>query len=134
MAMLRPQAAKDKGVFDTLLHKLEETTGAKAHAAELKSVFRACEKLAMDRDANEQLGNPNLMFDIVRGALVFDNLDSMQLALHQLLSAAFNLESLASELGDAVAPLRSPLPRLRLGRIKNRYSCPTEGGCRVTCS
>ena len=123
------QAAKDKDVFDTLLHKLEETTGAKAHAADLKSVFRACEKLAMEQDANEQLGNPNRMFDIVRGALVFDDLDSMQLALHQLLSAALNLEPLAVEyLGDAVAPLRSPLPRLRLVRIKNRYSCPTEGG------
>ena len=127
-AELRSQAGKVKPQFDAFVEALATKCGAEKTAAPLKGAWRAIEKMALRvESAGEKCGalkdgplDAAPLCDVLRGSLQCKDFT-------MLLTAFELLEALDAEFGD-VAQARGLTQRIRLLRIKDRFTAPTAGG------
>ena len=127
-AELRSQAGKVKPRFDAFLAALATKCGAERTAAPLKGAWRAIEKMALRvGSAGEKCGalkdgplDATPLCDVLRGSLRCKDFT-------MLLTAFELLEALDNEFGD-VSQARGLTQRIRLLRIKDRFTAPTSGG------
>jgi len=125
---LRSQAGKVKPHFDAFVTALATKCGAEKSAAPLKGAWRAIEKMALRVESTgEKCGalkdgplDAAPLCDVLRGSLRCKDFT-------MLLTAFELLEALDGEFGD-VAHARGLTQRIRLLRIKDRFSAPTSGG------
>ena len=125
---LRAQADKVKPRFDAFIEALATKCGAEKTAAPLKGAWRAIEKMALRvESAGEKCGalkdgplDAAPLCDVLRGSLKCKDF-TMLLAAFEL------LEALDAEFGD-LSQARGLTQRIRLLRIKDRFSTPTSGG------
>ena len=95
--------------FQAWFLHMKATTGAVSDSsvAKLKSMYRALEKTAFRHDSHNQW-NADCVLDIVRGALIYDDMAGFIRGLQ-----AINTD-----------------PSVEVLRVKNRFSHPTDGGWR----
>jgi hypothetical protein len=92
--------------------------------AELKSVFRALEKMALEADHSRRW-TTQCVLDIVRGAISCPEVSLMVDAVEFLEACTVDVRREGThKLKDVV----QDLPRINIVRVKNRFSEPTRGG------
>jgi hypothetical protein len=103
---------------ERLMASIAQRTGATFHKAPVKGLVRMVEKLALT--AGDKNWKPELLCDIVRGALEFENFGTM-IGMVRL------LRELDSEIGNA-GVTGGITDRICICRAKNRFGQPTSGG------
>ena len=125
---LRSQANTVKSRFDAFLRALATKCAAESTTAPLKGAWRAIEKMALRvESAGERCGalkdgplDAAPLCDVLRGSLKCKD-------FVVLLTAFELLENLDADFGD-LSQARGLTQRIRLLRIKDRFSAPTSGG------
>jgi hypothetical protein len=127
-ATLRSQAGQLKLRFDKFVEDVATKCGAKHSTPPLKGAWRAIEKMALRTEsAGVKCGalkegplDATPLCDVLRGSLQCNDFTMLVTALDLL-------KALDSEFGD-LEHARGMTQRIRLLRIKDRFTAPTSGG------
>ena len=127
-ATLRSQAGQLKLSFDKFVEDVATKCGAKHSTPPLKGAWRAIEKMALRTEsAGVKCGalmegplDATPLCDVLRGSLQCKDFTMLVTALDLL-------KALDSEFGD-LEHARGMTQRIRLLRIKDRFTAPTSGG------